>query len=126
MDHLQLPISAGVILFLAYGNLRGVREAGRLFALPAYLFMAAVGLILAVSAVRGLTGGLPHADLHAAGVIPVGTPGSGWLYGASLFIVLRAFANGGSSLTGPGGDLQRHLGVPRTAGPQRPAHPRSR
>lgn len=100
MDHLQLPISAGVILFLAYGNLRGVREAGRLFALPAYLFMTAVGLVLAVSAVRGLTGGLPRADLHAAGVIPVGTPGDGWLYGASLFIVLRAFANGGSSLTG--------------------------
>ncbi|MGW2815343.1 APC family permease [Streptomyces sp. NPDC001415] len=100
MDHLQLPISAGVILFLAYGNLRGVREAGRLFALPAYLFMAAVGLVLAVSAVRGLTGGLPRADLHAAGVIPVGAPGDGWLYGASLFIVLRAFANGGSSLTG--------------------------
>uniref|UniRef100_A0AAU2V3V6 APC family permease n=1 Tax=Streptomyces sp. NBC_00003 TaxID=2903608 RepID=A0AAU2V3V6_9ACTN len=100
MDHLQLPISAGVILFLAYGNLRGVREAGRLFALPAYLFMAAVGLVLAVAAVRGLTGGLPRADLHAAGVIPVGTPGNGWLYGASLFIVLRAFANGGSSLTG--------------------------
>ena len=89
-----------MILFLAYGNLRGVREAGRLFALPAYLFMAAVGLVLAVSAVRGLTGGLPRADLHAAGVIPVGTPGHGWLYGASLFIVLRAFANGGSSLTG--------------------------
>ncbi|MET9362979.1 APC family permease [Streptomyces sp. NPDC006632] len=100
MDHLQLPLSIGVILVLAYGNLRGLREAGRLFALPAYLFMAAVGLMLAVSAVRGLTGGLPRADLHAAGVVPVGTPGNGWLYGASLFIVLRAFANGGSSLTG--------------------------
>ncbi|MFJ6463536.1 APC family permease [Streptomyces sp. NPDC091387] len=100
IDHLQLPVSVGVIVILAYGNLRGVREAGRLFALPAYLFMAAVGLILAASAVRGLTGGLPHADLHAAGVVPLGTPGDGWLYGASLFIVLRSFANGGSSLTG--------------------------
>ncbi|MEU3371927.1 APC family permease [Streptomyces sp. NPDC006711] len=100
LDHLQLPLSAGVILVLAYGNLRGLREAGRLFALPAYLFMAAVALMLAVSAVRGLTDGLPHADPHAAGVVPFGAPGHGWLYGASLFIVLRAFANGGSSLTG--------------------------
>ncbi|MFD9797045.1 APC family permease [Streptomyces sp. NPDC059070] len=100
MDHLQLPLSVGVILFLAYGNLRGVREAGKLFALPAYLFMAAVALILAVSAVRGLGSGLPRADLHAAGAIPVGDSGGGWLYGASLFMVLRAFANGGSSLTG--------------------------
>ncbi|MFB7556288.1 APC family permease [Streptomyces brevispora] len=100
LDHLQLPVSVAVIVILAYGNLRGVREAGRLFALPAYLFMAAVGLILLASALRGLTGGLPHADLHADGVVPLGTPGNGWLYGASLFIVLRAFANGGSSLTG--------------------------
>ncbi|MFD9484605.1 APC family permease [Streptomyces sp. NPDC059991] len=100
MDHLQLPISVGVVLLLAYGNLRGVREAGRLFALPAYLFMAAIALLLAVSAARGLSSGLPRADLHAAGAIPVGSAGSGWLYGASLFMVLRAFANGGSSLTG--------------------------
>jgi amino acid transporter len=100
LDHLQLPVSAAVIVLLAYGNLRGVREAGRTFALPAYLFMAAVGLVLVVAGVRGLTGGLPHADLHAPGVVPLGTPGNGWLYGASLFIVLRSFANGGSSLTG--------------------------
>ncbi|MFF9650742.1 APC family permease [Streptomyces sp. NPDC014622] len=100
LNHLQLPVSVAVIVILAYGNLRGVREAGRAFALPAYLFMAAVGLILLVGTVRGLTGGLPHADLRAEGVVPVGTPGDGWLYGASLFIVLRSFANGGSSLTG--------------------------
>ncbi|WP_328887609.1 APC family permease [Streptomyces sp. NBC_00316] len=100
LDHLQLPVSAAVIVLLAYGNLRGVREAGRTFALPAYLFMAAVGLVLVVAGARGLTGGLPHADLHAPGVVPLGTPGNGWLYGASLFIVLRSFANGGSSLTG--------------------------
>ncbi|MFF3299070.1 APC family permease [Streptomyces sp. NPDC002908] len=100
LDHLQLPVSVAVIVLLAYGNLRGIREAGRMFALPAYLFMAAIGLVLLVAAVRGLTGELPRADLHAAGVVPLGTPGDGWLYGASLFIVLRSFANGGSSLTG--------------------------
>ncbi|MEV6161144.1 APC family permease [Streptomyces sp. NPDC052052] len=100
LDHLQLPVSVAVIVLLAYGNLRGVREAGRTFALPAYLFMAAVGLILVAAVVRGLLGELPQADLRAHGVVPVGTPGQGWLYGASLFIVLRSFANGGSSLTG--------------------------
>ncbi|MFD5448190.1 APC family permease [Streptomyces sp. NPDC127100] len=100
LDHLQLPVSVAVILLLAYGNLRGVREAGRMFALPAYLFMAAIGLVLLVATVRGLTGELPHADLEAPGVVPLGSPGDGWLQGASLFIVLRSFANGGSSLTG--------------------------
>ncbi|MEU4897927.1 APC family permease [Streptomyces sp. NPDC044780] len=100
IDHLQLPLSALAILVLAYGNLRGLREAGRVFMVPAYLFVLAVGLMLVVGVVRGLTGRLPHADVHAAGAVPLGTPGSGWLYGASLFIVLRSFANGGSSLTG--------------------------
>ncbi|MEU8556440.1 APC family permease [Streptomyces anthocyanicus] len=100
LDHLQVPVSLLVIVLLGYGNLRGVREAGRMFALPAYLFAAAMGLVFLVAAVRGLRGELPHADLHAPGVVPLGTPGDGWLYGASLFIVLRSFANGGSSLTG--------------------------
>ncbi|MEU6955877.1 APC family permease [Streptomyces sp. NPDC045714] len=100
LDHLQVPVSVAVIVLLAYGNLRGVREAGRTFALPAYLFMAAMGLVFLVAAVRALTGDLPQADLNAPGVVPLGAPGDGWLHGASLFIVLRAFANGGSSLTG--------------------------
>ncbi|MEV6510172.1 APC family permease [Streptomyces sp. NPDC051642] len=100
IDHLQLPVSVGVVLILVYGNLRGLREAGRVFAVPAYLFMAAVGLMLAVGLARWGFGDLPHADVHAQGVVPLGTPRDGWLYGASLFMVLRAFANGGSSLTG--------------------------
>ncbi|MFC8564688.1 APC family permease [Streptomyces sp. NPDC057245] len=100
LDHLQLPVSVLVIVLLGYGNLRGVREAGRMFALPAYLFTAAMSLVFLVAAVRALTGELPRADLNAPGAVPLATPGDGWLYGASLFIVLRAFANGGSSLTG--------------------------
>lgn len=100
LDHLQVPVCVAVIVLLAYGNLRGVREAGRVFALPAYLFMAAMGLVFLVAAVRAATGELPQADLSAPGVVPLGDPGDGWLHGASLFIVLRAFANGGSSLTG--------------------------
>ncbi|EPH45120.1 APC family permease [Streptomyces aurantiacus] len=100
IDHLQLPVSVGMVLILAYGNLRGLREAGRVFAVPAYLFMAAVGLMLLVGAARWALGELPHADVRAAGAVALGEPGDGWLYGASLFMVLRAFANGGSSLTG--------------------------
>ncbi|MEU3352716.1 APC family permease [Streptomyces sp. NPDC037389] len=100
LDHLKLPITAGVVVLLMYGNLRGVREAGRAFAAPAYLFMLAVAAMLVVGLLRALDGGLPHADVHAQGAVPLGEPGHGWLYGASLFMVLRAFANGGSSLTG--------------------------
>ncbi|WP_171167605.1 APC family permease [Streptomyces sp. I05A-00742] len=100
IDHLKLPITVAVVLLLMYGNLRGIREAGRTFATPAYLFIVAVALLLVVGLVRALNGGIPHADVTAHGAVPLGEPGHGWLYGTSLFIVLRSFANGGSSLTG--------------------------
>src|SRR5690242_9314285 len=38
----QLEITVGVVLVLAYGNLRGIREAGRAFAYPTYLFAGSV------------------------------------------------------------------------------------
>ncbi len=101
IDHLKTPLSVAVVLVLMYGNLRGIREAGRAFATPAYLFMAAVALMLVVGVIRFVADGtLPHANLHAAGALTPGHQGGGLLYGATLFIVLRAFANGGSSLTG--------------------------
>jgi amino acid transporter len=95
-----VPITIAVVVLLAYGNLRGIREAGRLFAVPTYLFIAACGSVVAVGVVRVLIGQVHHHSIVVAGAMPAGHPGSGLLYGASLFVVLRGFANGGSSLTG--------------------------
>ena len=55
----SLIISLVVVAFLAYGNLRGVREAGRIFALPTYLFVGTVGLVIVVGLTRFLFGDLP-------------------------------------------------------------------
>ncbi|HEX4729147.1 MAG TPA: amino acid permease, partial [Jatrophihabitans sp.] len=46
LSHGRVPlvITIGVVLLLAYGNLRGIREAGRSFALPTYLFVGSAGL----------------------------------------------------------------------------------
>src|SRR6202043_962599 len=46
------PIAVGVVLLMCYGNLRGIREAGKAFALPTYLFTAAVVLMIAVGLLR--------------------------------------------------------------------------
>ncbi|MCX4744209.1 APC family permease [Kitasatospora sp. NBC_01287] len=103
IDRQKLWISVGVVLLLCYGNLRGIREAGKAFSFPTYLFAGAAGLTVVVGLVRLAAGDLPRlsgADLHASGVVPLGQPGGGVLLGASLFVLLRAFANGGSSLTG--------------------------
>lgn len=101
LDNYKTPISVIVVLILMFGNLRGIREAGRAFAAPAYMFMFAVAIMLVVGLIRFMVyGHLPHANLHASGALHLGSAGHGLLYGATLFIVLRAFANGGSSLTG--------------------------
>ncbi len=103
LKYYTVPITVGIIVLLTYGNLRGIREAGKTFALPMYLFVASVGVVVVTGVVESLLGQLhqhpidiPHA-LHLAGPAPAP---NGVLLGASLFVVLKAFANGGSSLTG--------------------------
>lgn len=95
-----VPICVAVIVLLLWGNLRGIREAGRTFAFPTYFYMTMVGLVVVVGLVKAATSGLPVLDVHAKGALPLGRPGGGLLEGASVFIILRAFANGGASLTG--------------------------
>jgi amino acid transporter len=99
----SVEITVGVVVLLYYGNLRGIREAGKMFALPTYLFIAAIGSVIGIGGIRALLGQLHHhpipTGLHGVGY-HVGTPGSGLLMGAGLLVVLRGFANGGSSLTG--------------------------
>jgi len=95
-----VAITVGVVLVIAYGNLRGIREAGRTFALPTYLFVTATGSLIIIGLIRALLGQLHVHSINQPGVVHIGTPGSGLLYGASIIVVLRAFANGGSSLTG--------------------------
>ncbi|HEX9623317.1 MAG TPA: amino acid permease [Streptosporangiaceae bacterium] len=96
-------ISIGVVLIMLYGNLRGIREAGRAFAVPTYLFTGVMLLVIIVGLVRELFFTLPHWH--------VTNPKLVYGYGVSanhaslitfglIFVLLRAFANGGSSLTG--------------------------
>jgi len=96
----SLEITVGVVLIMAYANLRGLREAGRGFAAATYAFVIMMTLMIVVGVVRHLVWGLPRYDpQHIAGAVPV-HQGSGLVMGATILVVLRAFANGGSSLTG--------------------------
>lgn len=96
----NVELSAFFVLILAFGNLRGIREAGKAFAVPTFLFIANMAVLIVVGLFRASLGQLHKMPLHVSGGVPIGHVGSGLLYGAGLFIFLKAFANGGTALTG--------------------------
>ncbi len=95
-----VPLSVAFVLLIAYGNLRGIREAGRVFAVPTYFFIANMAVLIVYGLAKAVLGTLGHAH-RASGTIPLGHAGTGGLFlGVGAFFVLRAFANGGSAMTG--------------------------
>ena len=99
LDKWKIQMTLAVIVLLTYGNLRGVKEAGKAFALPTYLFVGSMLVVFITGIYREVTGTLPQLDVNQPGAVEVGQA-QGLLSFAAIFILLRAFANGGSSLTG--------------------------
>ncbi|MFI5041007.1 MAG: amino acid permease [Acidimicrobiales bacterium] len=95
-----VPISVAFVAIIAYGNLRGVKESGKVFAAPTYFFLANMVLLLGYGMIRMLFGHVPVESLHRPGLVKIGSPGNGVFLGAALFVVLRAFASGGAAVTG--------------------------
>ncbi|UEJ83322.1 APC family permease [Brachybacterium halotolerans subsp. kimchii] len=96
----EMWVALVLIALIALVNLRGVRQSSSLLAIPVYLFVAAIGLMVVIGAIETFTGGIgraPSADLDL-----VAEPGYGQgltaLGGALL--VLRAFSSGSAALTG--------------------------
>ena len=85
------------LLFLALimvGNLRGIRESGRIFSVPTYFFIGSMGMLLIVGVFKVLTGDVASMVATSTVYVPPETAS------LSIFLVLRAFANGCTALTG--------------------------
>ena len=96
--HLELTI--GVLILICIANLRGLRQSGRTFAITTYAFVVMISLTIVTGLVRELFWGLPkYNPAHIVGAVPI-HQGNGLVMGATVLVVLRAFANGGTSLTG--------------------------
>jgi amino acid transporter len=87
----RIPIALMLILLIALANLRGVKEAGTLFAIPTYGFVLVIYITLIAGFVRCLSGCplASTAGLEIEAVQPL-----------TLFLILRAFASGSTALTG--------------------------
>src|SRR5690606_27259130 len=57
-------------------------------------------VLLGLGLARYLAGDLPEVGVELDGMVPWGEEGGGLLAGASAFVVLKAFASGGSAVTG--------------------------
>ena len=95
-------IAVGLVLLIAYGNLRGIREAGRIFAVPTYFFIANMVLLIVVGiGARPSSATCTPIRCTTPGPSRIGTPGERPApRRVGLFIVMKAFASGGSALTG--------------------------
>jgi amino acid transporter len=91
MARFSLPLALGFVALVTLANLRGVKEAGLIFALPTYLFIVTMFVMIGWGLVQ-CVGGCPQA------------PSAGLAVEAeealTLFLLLRAFSSGATALTG--------------------------
>ena len=87
---LRVWLALGAIFLVAVINLRGVRESATIFAVPTYVFIASLGILIAVGLAR--TVGQPPV---APAVEPAGA-----LAPLTVFLILRAYASGSAAMTG--------------------------
>ena len=96
-------ITVGIVVLLIYGNLRGIKEAGSFFAFPTYFFITMMTGTIIFGVTKYFSGSLHHLSQPATNLLVdgrLGTGGHGFLMGVAFLTLLRAYANGGSSLTG--------------------------
>ena len=87
----ELSLSLLLLALVGWANLRGLREAGRIFAIPTYVFVVMI-LLLTLVGVTDLSfqhGWTPEPPPLEAALQPLG-----------LFLILRAFSSGCSAMTG--------------------------
>jgi amino acid transporter len=95
----RVAIAVGFVVLLAWGNLRGLRESGRIFAVPTYLYVLGMAAVVLLG-----IWGWAFGDLGPISYAPAETPqleGFGAaLVPVSLFLILHAFSAGVTALTG--------------------------
>jgi len=88
----RVEMALGFVVVIMLGNLRGIRESGRIFAIPTYLFVVSLLALIAVGAWRAMSGSIqpiiPEAPIQPAGEA------------LTLVLLLTAFSNGCTAMTG--------------------------
>ncbi len=99
----SMPIAIFFTFLIAFGNLKGLKESGKVFAIPTYFFVAIMFVMLGVGAWKAANGDLVQKSIEGIkGAVPIGKGGvsDAVLYGAGIYVILHAFASGGTAVTG--------------------------
>lgn len=83
-----------VIMFMAWINLRGLKESARLFSIPVYLYIATLALLMGTGLVEILVHGITPTAVSTGHIASSTASGMTW------FLLARAFAGGTTALTG--------------------------
>lgn len=94
LHHYTLPLCLGVLSVITLINLRGTAEAGVAFALPTYLFIASMGIVLVLGVAKTFSAGGHPLPLSAP------PPLSDAVASVSIWLLLRSFASGCTAMTG--------------------------
>ncbi len=100
----RVLLALAAVAFVTLVSLRGVRESGRVFAVPTYFFIVIMFLLIVTGLVRLLLG-------HPVSEAPASTAGPVAVQGLTVFLILRAFASGCTALTGVESHQRRRAGV---------------
>ncbi len=95
LNGFRVEIAVGFIVLLAAVNLRGVRESSKAFAVPTYLFIASIAIMVIVGIGRAIAGNAPVAESAGYAVQAQSLTQAG-----IILLLLRSFASGCAALTG--------------------------
>ncbi|HKE75943.1 MAG TPA: APC family permease [Acidimicrobiales bacterium] len=95
----RVGVAVALTLLLALANLRGLRESGRLFAGPTYIYIAVLGALIVWGLIRYATGSIHALPVDQANLDLV-TGDAALATGASAFLLARAFSSGAVALSG--------------------------
>jgi len=96
----RVELSVAFVVLLTWGNLRGIKEAGRVFAIPTYVYILSLGGVVVLGILRVFAGHLGEVAYDPAQAQRLVGSGESGLAAVSLFLVLHAFAAGTTALTG--------------------------
>lgn len=95
LDPFRVELAVGFVILIIVVNLRGVREASLVFAIPTYVFIGSVGIMIVTGLIRTFLGDAPVAS-SAEFTVQAESLGQA----AVILLILRAFSSGCSALTG--------------------------